>query len=203
MKKNIFLLLISAVWLLSACSKDSDSNPVPVSGTDPQKGSQWTYKYTFYDQSGAVTGSTNVSFIGDTMTIGGSAWIVLKITGTGEPAIALQKRADGWWWVPFPNPSASLWFKTPAAVGDQYNYNISDLTVDTMKVRNINANLTVPAGSFTGVSFMQGYDTNSQEDEYYFTTTGPILLRAGTFDDLTPGPGVYEKQRSELISFTR
>jgi hypothetical protein len=203
MKKNILMLFIAAITITAACTKSTDPAPENPSGTDPKKGSQWTYKMTTYDQSGTSTGSTNVSFVGDTMTISGSSWIILKETSSMLPKIGIQKRADGWWWVPFPNTNASLWFKTPAAVGDKYNYNISDLTVDTAKVTSINSSVTVPAGAFSNLTFMEGFDTNSKEDEYYFTATGAILVRQGTFDDRTPGPGMYEKQRMELVSFTR
>ena len=204
MKKVNLLLAISALIFFTACTKSSDPSPVVPSAGDPKKGSTWTFRDTYFNQAGTITGTSTYSLVADTLTIGGSLWLILKESSSGTAAIGLQKRADGWWWVPLPNPNASLWFKTPAAVGDKYNYNISDFTVDTAKVMNINASVTVPAGTYAGCTFIQAFDTNSMEDEYYFTPTGPILLRTGTFDDRTPaGTGVYEKQRVELVAYTQ
>ena len=203
MKKVNLLLAISAAIFFTACTKSTDPSPVVPSAGDPKKGSTWTFKDTYFNQAGTITGTSTYSLVADTLTIGGSLWLILKESSTGTVAIGLQKRTDGWWWVPFPNPNASLWFKTPAVVGDKYNYNISDFTVDTSKVMNIAASVTVPAGTFT-TTYIQSFDTNSMEDEWYFSSTGAILIRQGTFDDRTPaGTGVYEKQRVELVAYTQ
>ena len=203
MKTRIFLFSIALVLFFAACTKSTDPAPVTPSAGDPKKGSKWTFKDTYFNQAGTVTSTDTYSLIADTLTIGGSKWLILKESVTGQVAIGIQKRTDGWWWVPFPNPNASLWFKNPAVVGDKYNYNISDFTVDTSKVININASVTVPAGTYT-CTYIQSFDTNSMEDEWYFSSTGPILVRTGTFDDKVPaGTGVYEKQRVELVSYTQ
>jgi len=203
MKKVNLLLTLCVAILFTACTKSSDPFPVTPSTGDPKKGSKWTFKDTYFNQAGTITGTDTYSLVADTLTVGGSLWLILKESVTGQVAIGIQKRVNGWWWVPFPNPNASLWFKDPAAVGDKYNYNISDNTVDTSKVMNIAASVTVPAGTFT-TTYVQSFDTNSMEDEWYFSSTGPILVRTGTFDDKTPaGTGVYEKQRVELVSYTQ
>jgi len=203
MKKLNILSALFVLFCFEACTKSTDPAVVTPASTDPKKGSVWVYKSTYYNQAGTVTSTNNTTYIGDTLTSGGSVWILLKESVSGLPAVGIQKRADGWWYVPFPNVNASLWFKTPAVVGDKYNYNISDGTVDTSKVMNINATLTVPAGTYTGCTYIQSFDTNSMEDEYYFLPTGAILMRTGTFDDKVPGPGIYEKQRTELVSFVQ
>ena len=203
MKKQHVLLALLAILSFSACTKSTDPSPVAPSTGDPQKGSKWTFKDTYYNQSGTITGTDTYSLIADTLTIAGSKWLILKESVTGQVAIGIQKRTDGWWWVPFPNPNASLWFKNPAVVGDKYNLNLSDYTTDTSKVMNINASVTVPAGNYT-CTYIQSFDTNSMEDDAYFSATGPILVRTGTFDDKVPaGTGVYEKQRVELVSYTQ
>lgn len=204
MKKHLFFAVITASVIFSACSKDSDPAPVtPVAG-EPKKGSTWVFKNTYFDQNGTVTNTENYTLIADTATLNGSVWLLLKETVSNQVLIGLQKRTDGWWSLPLPNPNPSLWFKNPAAVGDQYNLNVNDNTVDLMKIVSINSTLTVPAGTYTGCTFSQSYDSNSMEDEWYFTTAGPVLLRNGTFDDKIPaGTGIYEKERMELVSYTQ
>jgi len=204
MKTRIILFPAALILFFAACTKSTDPDPVTPSAGDPKKGSRWTFKNTYFNQSGTITGTDTYSLVADTATLNGTLWLLLKETVSGNTTVGLQKRADGWWWVPFPNPNASLWFKNPSAVGDKYNYNISDFTVDTMKVRNINASITVPAGTYAGCTFSEAYDTNSKEDEFYFYPTGPLLIRSGTFDDKVPaGTGIYEKQRVELVSYTQ
>ena len=203
MRKSIPFYALAGLLIFAACSKSTDSPVVPPAAGDPKKGSTWTFKFTYYNEAGTVTGTNNQSFVADTMTVSGSQWTILEESTTGQAVIGIQKRADGWWWIPFPNTTPSLWFKSPASVGDKYNYNISDFTVDTSKVRNIAATVTVPAGTYTGCTFIQSFDTNSMEDEWYFVPTGPVLVRTSTFDNRSAGPGEFEKQRSELVSYTQ
>lgn len=205
MKKNHILLALIVILSLSECTKSTDPAPVAPAAGDPKKGSQWTFKYTSYNEAGVVTGAINRSFVADTATLNGTFTILLKETVSNQITLGLQKRADGWWWIPFPNPNASLWFKNPAVVGDQYNLINADYTVDVCKVISITSSLTVPFGSYTNAYFIQMTAANNTlDDEYYFSATGPILIRSGTFDPKTaPATGMYEKQRSELVTYTQ
>ncbi len=205
MKKIITIVVLTGLVLFAACTKSTDPAPAPTSTGDPKKGSQWTFRYTSYSEAGAVLGSIDRSFVADTATLNGTFTILLKETLSGQITLGIQKRTDGWWWIPFPNPNASLWCKYPAVVGDQFSLNNSDYTVDVSKVMSINSSVTVPAGTFANTYFIQMIATNNTlDDERYFTSTGPILVRSGTFDPKTPpATGMYEKQRSELVSYTQ
>lgn len=193
------ILAYSAICLtFLSCEKDNDSPQAAISD-EPKTGSKWSYKLTTYNEAGAATGTATVNYIGTEITSGGSKWIALTDQASGVPILALQKRADGWWYLPLPGASVSLWFKTPAAVNETYPY-----VYGTCKVLDINRSVTVPAGTYNGCYFIQGDDTNSKEDEFWFTTNGPVLVRFDTYDQKVAGPesNVFRKQSLELVSYT-
>ena len=189
------------VLFVSGCSKKTDPAPTPTP-TDPQVGSRWSYKETTYDESGTATSTSTLNLTGVSLSSGGTNWISMVNTANNIPVIAIQKRSDGWWYLPSPasNTLSSLWFKFPAAVNDTYLY-----VFGTCKVLSTSTSVTVPAGTFTNTYFVQGDDTNSKEDEFWFTNSGPVLVRFDTYDQRIAGPAsnVYRKQSIELISYTR
>jgi hypothetical protein len=197
--KKIFLSIVSGLLFFSSCKKDEAATP-PASTTDPKAGSIWVFKYTSYNEAGTVTGTSNVSYLGVEVSIGGSTWISLVNQSNSTAIIAIQKRAEGWWYNPLPGTTSSLWCKYPAAVNDSYPYVYGNCTV-----KDINASFTVPAGVYTGTYFVEGHDTNSLEDEFWFTNTGAVLVKFNTYDQKAAGPAsnVYRKESMELISFTR
>lgn len=198
--KRIFFASVLFSVIIFSCKKNEEPNP-PASSTDPKTGSKWTYKATNYNEAGTVTSTSNVNFTGTEITVNGNKWIALTEQISGVPLIALQKRTEGWWYLPSPvsNLVSSLWFKYPATVNETYAY-----VYGTCKVLNINTSVTVPAGTYNGCYFVQGDDTNSKEDEFWFTTTGPVLVRFDTYDEKAAGPAsnVYRKQSLELVSYT-
>ena len=197
--KRIFLSLVTSLLILSSCTPDEPTGPA-ASTTDPKAGSIWVYKYTSYNEAGTATGTSNITYLGVEVTIGGSTWISLVNQANSTAIIALQKRAEGWWYNPLPGTTSSLWCKYPAAVNDTYPY-----VYGNCFVKNINASVTVPAGVYSDTYFVEGHDTNSLEDEFWFTNTGAVLVKFNTYDEKAVGPAanVYRKESFELVSFTR
>lgn len=199
MKKHLFYLLTFVAVLFASCEKKNEST-TPPNTTDPKAGSVWVFKYTAYNEAGTVTGTSNLTYNGVEVTIGGPTWLNLVDAGTGSPIIAMQKRAEGWWYISYPTTTPSLWFKYPATLNETYAY-----VFGTCTVKDINASVTVPAGTYNGCYKVDGNDTNSLEDEFWFTSTGAILVKFNTYDQRVAGPAsnVYRKESLELISFTR
>lgn len=198
MKQSFFSLLTMVVLLFVSCENENEPT-TPPNTTDPKAGSVWVYKYSSYNESGTVTGTSNVTYTGVEVSISGSTWLNL-VDGTGSPIIAMQKRAEGWWYISYPTTTPSLWFKYPASVNETYAY-----VFGTCTVKDINASVVVPAGTFNGCYKVDGNDTNSLEDEFWFTSTGAILVKFNTYDQKAAGPAsnVYRKESLELVSFTR
>jgi hypothetical protein len=196
--------IIPAVLLfsiISSCSKSDSSGGGGGTTAEPRAGSTWVYKYTTYNEGGSVLVSVNLTLKATSQTFAGTSWLLLTEQSSGVQFIAIQKRADGWWQIPLPNTTPSLWYKTPGAVNDTYSLTIDDGTVDQAKIISITASAAVPAGSFTGCTQIQSFDP-SLENEYYFISSGAIMVRASEFDNKTIGTGKYEAQRWELVSFT-
>jgi hypothetical protein len=192
---RLMMLAVSLVVILNACSK---SNSPSGNTTEPKTGSKWVFKHTEYNESGTVINTENITLVASAYTYAGSNWILLSEQTSATPVIAVQKRADGWWQIPLPNTSPSLWFKTPAAINDQYLINISDGTTDTAKVNGTGVSLTVPAGTYN-CTYVKSYDTNSLENEWWFSN-GPLLIQNTEYDERSGG-GMYISQRMELISY--
>ncbi len=197
MKKTIWAILFSAICLVSC--KKNDDNAAVSSSNDPKTGSRWVYTVKLYNEAGTVTGTSTLTLVGTEITVLGSKWISMVDQATSAPVIALQKRTEGWWYLPTPGTASSLWFKYPAVVNETYPY-----VYGTCTVKDINASVTVPAGTFTGCYFVEGNDTNSLEDEFWFTNTGAVMVRFYTYDEKAAGPAsnVYRKQSLELVSYT-
>lgn len=195
-----FTGIIALTFLLFSCKKtDNNSTPTPTVN-EPRANSQWVYKYTTYNEAGTVTGTSDLTLKAVEATIGGSTWLNLVNQANSQPVVAMQKRTEGWWYISYPNGSPSLWFKNPATVNETYPY-----AFGTCTVKDINATVTVPAGTFNGCYKVDGYDTNSLEDEFWFSKEGAIFIKFNTYDQKAVGPesNVYKKQSLELVSFTR
>ena len=74
-----------------------------------------------------------------------------------------------------------------------------------LPVKEINASVTVPAGSFSNCYMVEGDDSNSKEDEFWFSKDGAILIKFNTYDEKAAGPAtnLFLDQSLELVSFTR
>lgn len=198
--KRLLFTLFSVLTLLFVSCKNENEPTTPAGNTDPKAGSQWVFKYTAYNEAGTVTGTSNVTYNGVEVTIGGSTWLNLVDAGSGSPIIAIQKRAEGWWYISYPTTTPSLWFKYPATLNETYAY-----VFGTCTVKDINASVIVPAGTYNSCYKVDGNDANSLEDEFWFTSTGAILVKFNTYDQKAAGPAsnVYRKESLELVSFTR
>lgn len=198
---KFFSGIIAFSFLLFSCKKsDNNSAPAPSTGNEPTANSQWVYKYTTFNEAGTVTGTSDLILKGVEVTINGSTWLNLVNQANSQPIVALQKRTEGWWYISYPNGTPSLWFKYPAMVNETYAY-----AFGTCTVKDINTSITVPAGVFNGCYKVDGNDTNSLEDEFWFSNGGAILIKFNTYDAKTGGPesNVYKKESLELKSFTR
>jgi len=198
MKKIIFSLLAGFI-AFTACSPDDDGDEPQPSGNEPVNGSEWVYKITDYNESGDATATYNVTLVASEVTIGNSTWLSLVEQESQSPVIAMKKKSDGWWYSQPPETGSSLWYKTPAQAGDTYPY-----LYGTCTVNDVNASVSIPAGNFTNVSYIEGHDDNSLEDEFWFAD-GPVLVKYNTYDAYSgqPESNVYKKQSWELVSFTR
>ena len=199
MKKILLPLFAIITLLFSSCKKDNEQATLGNT-TDPKAGSKWVFRYTTYNEAGAATGISDLTYLGVEVNVGGSTWLNLVEQGSGQPIIAIQKRTEGWWYIAYPNTTPSLWFKNPATVNETYAY-----VYGTCTVKDINASIVVPAGNYTGCYKVDGNDTNSLEDEFWFTSTGPILVKYNTYDEkvAAPASNVYRNESLELVSFTR
>jgi hypothetical protein len=198
MKKIVLYSIITLSLLVTACDKNDDT-PAPA-GNEPKANSQWVFKFTSYNEAGAETGTSNLTVKAVEVTVAGSTWLNLVNQANSQPVIAIQKRTEGWWYISYPTTTPSLWFKHPATVNETYAY-----VFGTCTVKDVNASVTVPAGTFNGCYKVDGNDANSLEDEFWFSNTGAILIKFNTYDQKAAGPAsnVYKKESLELVSFTR
>ena len=183
--------------MITSCTKSDEV--APTTNTDPKAGSKWVYVTKTYNEAGAITSTTTQTYIGVEVTVAGSKWISTVDQATSIASSALQKRTDGWWYIPGGSNTSSLWFKYPALVNESYTY-----VFGTCMVKDINASVVVPAGTFNGCYYVQGHDTNSLEDEFWFTNSGAVLVYFNTYDQRVVGPAsnVYKKRSTELVSYT-
>lgn len=181
-----------------SCKKDDTSTAPEVK--EPKAGSSWTYKQTEYLEDGTVKGTATLSLAASDTNIWNGTGLVLRETNYRIPVFLIQKRADGWWWAPLPNTTPSLWFKTTAAVNDQYLLSITDGSTDTAKVVDLNKTVTVAGGTFP-CQYVESYDGGRKEDEWYFSANDGLLLQQVTYDQKTSGTGIWVKRKTELTSF--
>ncbi|RTL58262.1 MAG: hypothetical protein EKK37_07950 [Sphingobacteriales bacterium] len=206
MKTNFLLrsiIILAATAVIFSCKKSKSDNPNTTE--EIKAGTKWVFKVSELNEAGTVISSNNYTLVASAQTFAGSSWFVLTEQTTSTPVIAIQKRSDGWWQLPLPYTTASLWYKTNAAVNDTYNITISDGTTDVAKVTSITASVTVPAGTYNNCTKVESHDTNSLENEYWFTGSGPIVVKITEYDEKAAGPAsnIYMAQLWELVSFTK
>lgn len=199
--KKLFVSILAGTMLFAACKKDDtneDSNDND-NGIDPRDNSTWVYKISKFNEIGDTIDSFTITLKATTTTIGGTSW--LKLTDSNnQTALVMKKKADGWWYMDTQSQASSLLYKNPVNVGETYPY-----IYGTINVEAINSSLTVPAGKFTDVTYVKGYDTNSLEDEFWFTNSGAVIIKSSTYDAKSgqPAADVYEKECTVLVSFKR
>ena len=196
-----FLSVITVMILaFTACSKNN-TEPKPLAN-EPKAGSTWIFKRNTYNEAGAVLTTSNITIVAVSATISFMTWLNLVDQSTMQPVFAVQKRPDGWWYIPNAggNTFASLWFKNPATVNETYP-NVYGMST----VKEINASVTVPAGTFNGCYMVEGRDNNGLKDEFWFSNEAALLIKFNTYAPKAAGPAsnVYKKESLELVSFTR
>ncbi|MBS1548819.1 MAG: hypothetical protein JSS94_02985 [Bacteroidetes bacterium] len=196
MKKIIFYLWIGLISIVSCNPNDEGYEPQP-SNNEPRNGSKWVYKITRFNEAGQTTDTFNVTLKATEITYDNSSWLSLVEQDGQTQIIALKKKSDGWWYTQPSATGASLWYKTPAQVGESFPY-----LYGTCSVMATNTSLIVPAGEYTVVTKIDGHDDNSLEDEFWFAQD-PVLIKLNTYDALSgqPQSNVYKKETWELVSY--
>lgn len=194
MKKNmlLFFMIVSVI----SCKKN-DPDPVPVPNGDLKSGSSWIYKYTDFDESGAVVSTMNITAtITGSQTIGGEQFWVL--TGAGSPSY-IRKGADGYY--DYRNNTSQLQYKIPAVVNDTWRFTYSNTAGDyeDFTVMAINENVTVPFGTIA-CYHTEGHDSNSLEDKEWYNETN-VLVKQQEYDQSASG-ALFVDFSLELVSFT-
>ena len=192
MKKNFLLIFILAS--IVSCKKD-DRTPTPATGI--KTGSIWVYKYTSFNETGSVTGTSNITAtISSEQTIAGEQWWVLT---AGSNASPFKKGAAGYY--DYRNSTSQLHYKIPAAVNDTWRFTYSNSVgdYDDYTVMAINENVTVPMGTIACYA-VELHDSNSLENKEWYNEAN-ALVKQFSYDE-TSGGVTYMNSSLELVSFT-
>lgn len=191
--KKLFLFLSLPLLVLS-CKKD---DPQPANNTNIKTGSTWVYKYTDYDESGAVVSTSNITqTVSGTQTIGGNEYWVLS--GAGTPSL-VRKGTNGYY--KYENGTDQLIFKLPASMNDTWRFTYSNAVGDysDFTVKAVNENVTVPMG-IIATYYVEGNDSNSLEDKIWYDETHTMVKQL-EYDQAASGNN-YVDYSVELVSFT-
>jgi hypothetical protein len=197
MKRFTCLSTLLLFLALAGCKKDNATNPDAASGI--KVGSKWVYKYTQFNSSGAVLGTSNIELVVTSeQTIGGEKWWVLNATGSTTPEL-LRKATNGY--ITYKNNMAQLQFKIPAAVNDTWRVTFSSAAGDysDFKVISTSQSVTVPGGTFS-TYYAEGYDSNSIEDKVWYDEAH-VMIKQQEYDE-GPGSVMYIDHQLEFVSFT-
>jgi len=185
-------MLVSISFL--SCKKD---DPQPAANGDLKIGTAWEYKYTDFDETGAVVSTGNVTLtITSQQTVLGETWWV--VTGAGAPSY-LRKTSDGYYTIR--NGVAQLDFKVPASVNDNWRKTYSSSAGDytDYTVISINTAVTVPFGTIN-CYYAEGNDNNSLEDKAWYNDAN-MLVKQLEYDQSTTGT-LFVDFSLELVSYT-
>ncbi len=196
--------IISAVFgiiiLSAACKKEDD--PSPPQSQDPfRTGSITVQLVTNLTENGDTINSFEVTWVTEEQTIGGSKWFVAKDEASGGTVLSIQKRSDGWWWIPYPNPNPSLFLKVPAAVSEQYLVNTFDGSVDTAKIRAVGVTVNAIGINYAGCNYMQLFNNNGLRNEFYYRDDGAVI-KENVYQRNTVTGNDFVAQTWEFKSFT-
>jgi hypothetical protein len=195
MKKNFTIILFTTILFVS-CKKSDD--PQPADTGNIKLGSTWVYKFTDFDESGAVVSTNNITAtITGSQTLGGSEFWVMTAGGSNS---FIRKGTDGYY--DFRNNAVQLQYKIPAAVNDTWRLTSSNSAGDyeDFTVMAINENVTVPMGT-VACYFIEGHDSNSLEDKQWYNEAS-VLVKQLEYDQTTMGV-LFVDFSIELVSYTR
>jgi hypothetical protein len=186
MKRSLLCFLSIYAVLVAGCESntDSDHTTIPDDVILPLAvNNEWVYSETFYDTNGVISRQNSYSYaiVKDSMRLGEKIYI-------DENGYQYANRTDGLWYLTdglFYNEQR-LAFKYPCKLGDtfpapSFNYSGSDGDVVTMTVATVNANVTVPAGTYTcikyvGEGYMPATDQKTDRRIYYIAPKVGIVL---------------------------
>ncbi len=192
MKKT--MLAVAIAISLFSCKKDTKE---PTTNDGKFKvGTKWVYKYTDYDESGAIVRTANItaSITGQQKLGGVDFWVLTSASGVSY----IRKAADGFY--NFENNAVQLHYKTPAAVNDTWHFSYSNDAGDygNYKVLAVNENVTVPMGTIA-CYYAEAHDSNSLEDKVWYNDDYSMVKQL-EYDQ--NGATLYVNFMVELVSFT-
>jgi len=196
------LALLSVLWI-GACSKN-DSNPVTPNssgGVFPLAvGNKWLLqKYTYDNASGGMKASSvdTMKIVQDTL-IRNEKWFT---TGNGS----YMTNRTGGTWLYDANTSMQLYLKYPAQVDDSYRVIQGDSvnSYDTMLVKmlSINQSVTVPAGTFSCMTYQITYASSKTIRTLQFAPGKGLVFKQTEGENPVNGE-VIVLTKSELMSYS-
>jgi hypothetical protein len=99
-----------------------------------------------------------------------------------------------------PNAMApTLLYKYPDSVGDSWNTSYYDSTTLQVSVEQTSTSVTVPQGTYACYEYKTLYNSEPQEDDYFYPGVGFI---ADDYYSYTNSGRMYKKAHRELVSVT-
>ena len=201
--RSTAVLLLAVLWI-SSCSK-KDSNPVTTNNSTTifalVIGNQWIYQnYTYDSASGTlILAARDTAKITRDTLIQGEKWFT---SGNGSYS---ANRSDGNW--EYDTISGmQLNFKYPAQVNDSYKVIIFDSgghgsDTEKVKVLSINQSVTVPAGTFSCVTYQWSNPTGDAIATFQFAPG--IGLVYEQLEEINPANNrMFVFSKMELLSYS-
>jgi hypothetical protein len=178
----VCVLILPVLLLFSGCSED-ESNPTPPNTTSViwplVIGNTWIMQnYALNPITGQlVLGEPDTTVVSTDTTIQGVKWYILRASGA-DPGYATNK-TDGYWVID-EQMVPRLMLKYPVQVNDSYPViQTSGGSNDTslITVTSVNQSVTVPAGTFTCVTYRMTDAANTMVVTYHLEPNkGPIRM---------------------------
>ncbi len=182
-KKKPYLLcfcLILGYISLTNCGDSSTNNTNDSSVIIPLAvGNSWqyaTYRFRSSNSDSIYNIDTVVNNIIREIILNNEKWFI-----GGHEEFALTNRKDGLWMIEeigdgvFPVESASLFFKYPTTVGDEWHW---PSIKDTIRTAGINELIVVPGGTFKCIDYQVKYSTpNNYRSLLFAPNVGQIYDR--------------------------
>jgi hypothetical protein len=192
--KILSLIAVLTALVLSSCN--STTEPGGNNLTDvimPLKvGNLWVYDYIEFDSTGATiaTGTDSLGVVGQ-VTIGGSTWYLFS--NFSSDTTSVQNRKDGIYSV-FEGKEWHVYLY-PTKPGDRLytrNDTVDDgdrVILEYTDVETINSSVTVPAGTFSCVKYVNRQEEHTLSTGYVWTPP------SRTVDYVAPNKGLVQLTR--------
>lgn len=198
MKKQLITLLICSAAFVSCSDDDKVPTPAPTPSSGIKEGSQLTFTRSSFDVTGTTLTQSDdytITFVQDT-TINGEIWYVAEIAdpNAGKMTTLMKFTSDGMFNYKNGVPVLDLKFKAQA------NDTWTNSNGETVMVKALNQNITVPGGSFTNVTMIETSDANSLENKIWYNDE-QFMLKHEEYDEYPPQSGqMVLDYRDELKS---